>query len=386
MNNIPEIMLGAIGSQICGREYVIENISDEALGTLYKLSKHHDMAHIVASELIKQGLLKDDEIGAKFKKQQMLAVLRYERINYELSELCRVLEEAEIPHMPLKGSVIRRYYSEPWMRTSADIDILIHEEDLQRAIAAIVKVLNYEVNEKNEYNQVMTAPSGVNFELHFATIIEGQAVNAKEILDDIWQYSYLEEGFSYHYCIVDEWFYFYHIAHMAKHFECSGCGVRFFLDTWILNHRREFDREKRNEILSKGGLLNFAKAAENLADVWFSGTSHTKMTVQIQSRIINSGIYGIEENSTVWQQIQKGGKFRRALSLIFLPYKDMVKRYPSIKGKKILLPFYQVRRWFSTIFGGRTKSAVNTLKKNADISEDKRNSDEQMLRELGLIK
>ena len=38
------------------------------------------------------------------------------------------IKKVQIPFLPLKGSVIRQYYPEPWMRTSCDIDILVDFE------------------------------------------------------------------------------------------------------------------------------------------------------------------------------------------------------------------------------------------------------------------
>ena len=49
----------------------------------------------------------------------MIAIYRYEKINYELNRLRSALNEAQIPFIPLKGSVLRQYYPEPWMRTSS---------------------------------------------------------------------------------------------------------------------------------------------------------------------------------------------------------------------------------------------------------------------------
>ena len=387
MDNTVEIMIGAIRARICGEEYIIDkSISAEQLNRLYILSKQQDMAHIVAEELSRQGLLGDDEISAKFKKQQMLAVFRYERINYELQEICRVLEAAKISHIPLKGSVIRQYYPEPWMRTSADIDILINEEDSERAIEAIVSELQYQLGKKNIYDYTMTSPSGVHLELHFKAFEKGHAVNANDILGDIWQYAYLKNGYSYHYCISDELFYFYHIAHMAKHFEYGGCGVRFYLDLWLLNHRCEFDREKREALLQKGGLLTFAQVAEKLADIWFSGGEHNEQTLRMQAHVINNGIYGSKENNLAWSQITKGGKNQHAKDLIFLPYENMVKKYPSLKKHKILLPFYHIRRWCSIVFEGRGKASVKLLKTNSDVAKTRKDSVEKLLKDLELIK
>ncbi len=39
--------------------------------------------------------------------------------------------------MPLKGSVIRNMYPEPWMRTSCDIDILVEKSSLDVAKKAV---------------------------------------------------------------------------------------------------------------------------------------------------------------------------------------------------------------------------------------------------------
>ena len=79
----------------------------------------------------------------------MTAVYRYERINYELNCLTEALNQAEMPFIPLKGSILRQYYPEPWMRTSCDIDILVREEDIDAATQAIEKKLGYEYESRN---------------------------------------------------------------------------------------------------------------------------------------------------------------------------------------------------------------------------------------------
>lgn len=386
MNNIADIMLGAIRAQVCGVQYEIsKDISDDGLKALYVLSKQQDMAHIVAAELAHQGLLKDDEVSAKFKKQQMIAVLRYERINYELAEICRVLEEAEIDHIPLKGSVIREYYPEPWMRTSADIDLLVHPEELETARDIICGQLGYRLEEQVvEHDISLYSPSGVHLELHFATVEEYCAVNAKEVLEEIWDYARLIEGYSHRYYLTDDLFYFYHVAHMSKHFEYGGVGVRFYLDMWLLN-RLEYDRQKREVLLRRGGLLTFEQVAAELSEIWFTGGAHNERTLRMQRHVIQNGIYGSGEANSAWRQINEGGKTKHIMNLIFLPYEGMVYKYPSLKKHKILLPFYHVRRWFSAVFHGRTKKSVDLIKLNNEVARNKAPEFEAMLKDLELI-
>lgn len=135
MENLIRAMMDLIASEICGTNIDKSqySLTDEELVKLYKLSKSHDLAHLIGDVLIKNNLIGDGEIEAKFQNQMMLAVYRYEKINYELGCLREVMNEARIPFIPLKGSVIRQYYPKPWMRTSCDIDVLVHESDLERA-------------------------------------------------------------------------------------------------------------------------------------------------------------------------------------------------------------------------------------------------------------
>ena len=55
--------------------------------------------------------------------------------------------------------------------------------------------------------------------------------------------------------------YFYHIAHMAKHLQQGGCGIRTFIDLWILDNLPTIDTLKRNDLLKSGGLLQFSQSA-----------------------------------------------------------------------------------------------------------------------------
>ena len=388
MNKITEIMIGTIRAQVCGSEYKIDkDITQEELKQLYVLSKSQDMAHIVGAELDKQGILKDgDEISAKFRKQQMIAIFRYERINYELEEICRVLEEAQIPHMPLKGSVIRKYYPEPWMRTSADIDLLVQPDQLDEAKDIIVAELGYTCGEKLEHDISMFSPSGVHLELHFSTVEEYCAANAIDIMQDIWKYAHVRENSQYCYDVEAELFYFYHIAHMSKHFEYGGCGARFFLDMWLFKRFCLFDREKSDELLRRGGLKVFADVCEHLCNVWFENASHNEQSRKVEQCVVDNGIYGSKENNLAWQQITtKGGKYKYIFRLIFVPYDGMVRRYPSLERHKWLFPFYQVIRWCSIVKAGRTKSSIDTFKQNTEVAHNRSDDFELLLKGLELI-
>ena len=383
MENIIRALMDLIAYEVCDRtvDKSQYSLTDEDFAKLYKLSKSHDLAHLVGDALIKNNLIEDGEIKAKFQKQIMLAVYRYEKINYELGRLRKVLNEAEIPFMPLKGSVLRKYYPEPWMRTSCDIDVLVQESDLERAVALLVDKLAYKRESKGSHDISLFSDYGVHLELHYSLIEENRVGNIESVLQDVWKKADpVAEAFEY--VLSDEMLYYYHIAHMAKHFVYGGCGVPPFLDLWVLNHRAPFDHENRSAILAEGRLLTFAAEAQALSEVWFGNTEHTDITRQMQDYLLKGGVYGTTKNRVSVQQVKHGGKFRYALSRIWLPYDTLKFHYPSLVGKRVLLPFYEVRRWFKLLFCGGVKRSVNELRLNSSATNEEQTETKEMLSKL----
>lgn len=381
------VMFSLLRAEVCGGTVTEEEkaaLSEEMLTEIFKLVKKHDLAHLVGDALSKLGLLGDNEVSQKFKKAAMQAVYRYVKLNGEYQRICKTLEAAQIPFIPLKGAVLRDYYPEPWMRTSCDIDILIHETDVQHAIDALSKMLQYKYSDKYYYEYSLFSPSGVHLELHSNTIekVESKAQNA--ILEDVWSTSYPDEGYNHKYVLTDDMFYFYHILHMAKHFEHGGCGIRPFLDLWILKHKMKNDRQKREKLLSKGKLLQFATACETLSEVWFSNFEPDVLSEKINAYILNAGMYGSVENKVAVSRVQNGGKLRYIFSRLFVPYADMKLSYPILRKYRWLTTVFQIVRWFKLIFKGGMKRSLNELKANTEISPEQIFSTADMLKKLGL--
>lgn len=385
MEKIVRVMMNLIASEVCGKalDRSQDVLAEEELALLYRLSKAHDLAHIVGDALIKNDLIPEGELRSKFDKQLMMAVYRYERINYELDCLRTVLNEVRIPFLPLKGSVIRQDYPEPWMRTSCDIDILVSEAEADRAAQLLVERLGYRKEGQGSHDISLFSEHGVHLELHYS-LIEGNWVGHMEsILQSVWSYASPVADTSEH-TLPDEMFYYYHLAHMAKHFVYGGCGIRPFLDLWVLNHRVSFDREKRERLLEQGGLLTFAARAEALSEVWFGDGTHTDVARQMQAYLLRGGVYGTTENRVAVQQVKKGGKLRYALSRIWLPYDVLRFQYPSLTGKKALLPLYEVRRWFKLLFRGGVRRSVNELRLNSATTEEEQTKTKALLGKLGI--
>lgn len=363
-------------------EKEIFNHDRDSWGKLFKLSKKHDLAHLVGYALRKNEISIDEDLQKTFDQEVDMATFRYIKISYDLESISNALEKAQIRFIPLKGSVIRKYYKEPWLRTSCDIDILIANSDVEKAKKVLAEKLNYTYASEWNYEVSFYTPAKTHIELHHILNDENKSVD--KVLSTVWERSSPIPGCSFHYEMSDEMYYFYHIAHMAKHFVNGGCGIRPFIDIWVLNHNCKFDKQKRYALLDEGGLLQFAKAAEQLSEVWFNGAEHGDQTQSLEDFVLKGGTYGNVENRVVVQQAISGGKASYILSRIFLSYSQLEATYPALKKRKWLYPFYQVKRWFRIFSKGKLKRSVQETITNSSVTVKTNEETTELLKSLGL--
>ncbi len=370
---INKVLFNLINYEINGHELrddVKNLITEETLPALFNLSKMHDLVHLVGDALEKNGLLKEGTEGYnRFLKERNIAIYRYEQLEYEYEQICNVFEQNKIDFIPLKGCVIRRYYPEPWMRTSCDIDILVKEQDLRTAIDLLVKSLNYSEKQIGNHDAQLYSQNGIHLELHYKL----QSVKTKwsPFLDNVWNYVIKDDG-CYKKQTSNEVFYFYHIAHMALHFKQGGCGVRFFLDLWILNNKLDYDKQELQSLLEKYGLINFYNEVLALSRFWFDNEQPNELTKIFEEYVLYSGMYGSLENRVIVKKKEKKGKFRYLLSRIFLPYSKLKYDYPKLQKCCILYPYYILKRFFKFVFNKKARNnAINEFNKVVNVDKEK---------------
>lgn len=363
-----------------------EGLSDEdraAVGEkaekLFQLASAHDMAHLIGFSLYEAGLA---EAYAHFENHHLLALFRYESIAYEQIRVGEVLEAASIPHMPLKGALLRELYPEAWMRPSCDVDVLVKGEDLDRAVAALVEN-GFTIRDRTSHDVGFASAGHIPTELHFRLWENGQSDKIRDLLESAWDTATLVDGTSYQYAMTDELFYFYHVAHMAKHVEHGGCGIRPFLDMWLMDKAADAEARRR-EMLEKGGLLQFAEAARALCRVWFEGAPHSEITRGFEAFVLEGGVYGTETNRVAIQQQQRGGRLRYALSRIFVTREVLKVAFPILDRHPWLFPFLQVARWWNILRRGDGKRSLDELAFSGSLSDDRASEMRHLLDTLGL--
>lgn len=381
--NIDKTMFHFFRYTLCeGAENEIIRLDRDSWSNLFKLSKKHDLAHFIGYALKNSENQIDDDIQKAFEQEMNMAMFRYVKISYELEVMSTALEKAQIRFIPLKGSVIRKYYKEPWLRTSCDIDILIADCDVEKAKKVLGLELNYTYISEWNYEVSFETPTKNHIELHHILKDENKTIN--NVLSTVWERSAPIYNGSFHYEMSDEMYYFYHIAHMAKHFVNGGCGIRPFIDIWVLNHNCEFDKKRRYDLLNEAGLLQFAKAAEQLSEVWIGNEPPTLLSEQLEQFILRGGTYGTVENRVAVQQAITGSKLSYMMSRVFLPYEQLKLTYPNLEKRKWLFPFYQIKRWFRLFKKGRLKKSIYEAKATSSVTTNKNNQTTHLLEELGI--
>ena len=382
-----DVMMSLTRNRLFGDEidvdFVREYFKSEGTSKLYFLSKFHDLSHLIGACIEPFSLTGDEEIINKFKKNHFASIYRFRGIEHELRNIKALFNEEKVAHMPLKGSIIREYYPEPWMRTSCDIDVLVREEEFERAAEVLVKRLGYKECTRSFHDVSYSSPGGVRVELHFTLVEDFTYPKVNDLLSAVWSDA-TREGDSYTYMMSNEKFYFYHVSHMMKHFMVSGCGVRFFIDLFLLDNELSFDREKVNDMLEYAGLKDYAERSSKMARIWFAGEARDEFYNTYERHIVRGGIYGTGELKIIIQRDRDGGKLGYAKKRIFLSYETLKEMYPVIKKHKWLTPVFEVVRWFRIIFGGKFKLSMTELSKNASISNEETKIAAAMLDELGL--
>ena len=373
-----EILYSAI-NEVEDREALEKKITPEILLSVCRLAKKHDLSYIVSSFVSRAGIEVDRELQAKLQQEEIVSVYRYEQMQYAFGEICRAFDEAEIAYIPLKGSVIRPFYPCEEMRTSCDIDILIHEEDLRSAINCLEEK-GFRCGDREYHDVSLFSPNNVHLELHFS--IQENMENLDAVLKDAWRHT-APIGGSRH-AFSEEFFAFHIYAHMAYHFVSGGCGMRSLLDIWVIEHRMGISHSHAKELLQKAGIYQFASEMSELAERCFTRNDIDSFSDTVLTYIFQGGVYGSTENHIAVDKSKTGGLAGYVIKRLFLPYKTMAILYPVLLKAPYLLPFCWCARCVEVLFCGKTKRIVSEISCVHHISEEEMKEMEAMLSRLGL--
>ncbi len=306
--------------------------------------------------------------------------------------LKKALSVAGIRFVPFKGYVLREYYPVPESRIMGDIDVLIDEENREKA-KAVLTGAGFIC--KNSNGPVWDFVSdGVTVEVH-TSIINGKvgassAPTAFENAIDRAEFNSFEGRFS------DTFHFEYLIAHIAHHFWFNGAGIKMILDLAVMLKFRNIDLNTALSELSDMGLGDFAKEILSVCNKWYSlGKQYKSDVSKTEEFLLSHGAFGKtlrnESAVTVRKNMEEGKRTSSPLllkiRLAFPPYKKL-KEIPYIRfieGRPWLTPYAWCYRFIYNLKNRKElmRSTVKGLgkKESAAIAKE----EFEYFKEIGLL-
>lgn len=354
----------------------------------------------VSSETLSKSLLKDadKEFYYCLKEQTFLPMLYqvfkderffhyyasshliHEQFNKIVKEIQSILNENEIEHIFIKGSILKNLYPDENVRMFGDIDFIVKEKEYKKTIS-LLKNNGFVYIHLCEHHTEMKK-DGLLIEVH-KKLFDSDERGNKFFL---YPFDHLKLINEYSYTLEDSFHFVYVVAHYAKHLSL-GAGIRPIIDIYLMIINFNLDWTYINESLKELKLDKFFNIVLNEINIIFgfndiSFFSNNDVANELIDYSINSGIHGFGKNNSMTANgvLHKAGgnKFKYLLMKLFIPLKSLFTIYPWTKTI-ILIPFGYIYRFFSLLFNKQhRKKFKQTLKY--------KNNHKDILSKVGLSK
>lgn len=268
------------------------------------------------------------------------------------SETIRILQQAQIPVVVLKGTACGIYYPQPYLRAYGDIDILVNPKDYHSAIKLLAQ---NEYKWSGSFGEIETSLFRYDFviELHQSApgldrVAEGMRIHEYLIagLEEIevgkinnpicefpmlpWRQNGLEI-----------------IWHIREHLY-NGLGLRQIIDWMMFAYHCLKDEDRYEEfriVLERTGLTNLAKITTRMCQIylgldpsisWCSDVDE-KLCSQLMNFVMEQGNFGNKKNDE--KAIRVLTRYSSMTAFVNKLQKEGLSSQPALKNNKLLRPF-----------------------------------------------
>ena len=369
MNNIEKGIIDVLNCTIRGDKLSNKNLAGIALEKFIDRAREHSISGLLYSSIDWNSESdKDKELIKKWKLDTFYTGINQIRHINQVEKIIKKFNEENIRVIILKGLVIREFYKNPELRTMCDADILVREEDLDKARKVLTSLGYLESEEYDEHGAhiVFEHTNHLPIEVHWTLINDDYFNGSKEFEKSIWDNAMkvkigeteaLSLGWDdlvLHLCI-----------HMAVHIVHRGFGVRQLVDLVILveNKRDEinWNEFRRKAIECKVNkfviiIFNVCKELFNMeipSEVNKGYEVEKNFLNKFIDEIIESGVYGHGDLAHDFGNDisnSEESNLKNFLSLLFPSLEDMNDKYNYAKKFKILLPIAWIHHLFAGVF------------------------------------
>lgn len=299
MYRVPDIFIYGIYtcrllSSVLNDTEPVAMLEGMTLKGLYAYQKEQDVTNMSYVALQKLGF--SAEQLKEFQDDYKLNVLREARFELGAQQVFEAFEKAEIPFLPLKGAILKNYYPNPALRTFTDIDIYVGKE-LEKSHNVMLG-LGYEKNSDCDLNDVpyVKKPS-LHIELHKNLFPDDYDFDG--YFDEPFKHTDLKDGYKYYYLYRTDDFFIYVLCHLYKHFTFGGCGLRQYLDIYVMTQKMQLDMDYIRSELKSLGMEGFLNTTLKLNRFFFDGEKPDDELIEIAEFVFNNSTFGNADNRLV---------------------------------------------------------------------------------------
>lgn len=386
MNKNYQAIISLIKSALTGQPAVVSDDLD--WNAIFGICQSHHVTTMVFYGIENSNLqFPERKLFATSTMQNVL--VEQQQLNM-LDEIGKRFSGEAIDYLPLKGTVLKKFYPKSEMRVMGDMDILIREEQLEQ-IDVILEQLGCQKGKTSDHVVVYEKKPCINLEMHIR-LVPSYDRDYYRYFKDGWKNASPLEHDPCRYIMAPENMFLFEVAHLAKHYREGGIGLRHFVDLWVLLSKHpQLDMEQVKTGLRCLQMERFYQNIIALLDHWFYDAPPSEMTEYLTKRIFESGSYGTREKhqTAVAARISEtrgGARKGRLIELVFavfMPFSEMKKRYKALHKVPVLLPVFWVVRWLTAVFK-QPKNIKKRLKRLRQINESDLNAYTSELDYVGL--
>ncbi len=312
-----------------------------------------------------------DETRQKLQKSCQAAAFRECTQQEFLCALRAQFAEEKIDFMLLKGSHLKALYPAPELRFMVDMDVLVHDCDLDRAKNVLIS-FGLSLEADNGKDIIFMKKPFLTVELH-RTLFQEKYFMYSYFLG-VWDKA-IPLG-AHEYCMSENDLYVYTLAHLAEHYTTAGSCFRPVMDLFLLEQKRKdlLDFAYIEAQFQELGIEKFAENIRALGKVMFLGAPTTE-TLTMMENYVTFGPPVQNAAAASAAAVTQKSKARRMLDAAFPSLRHMRLRYPVLKRLPFLLPLFWLIRLAQYTFtkdksiARKRKELKNADQKSADTLE-----------------
>lgn len=374
---MPDIMvtkkyfLEMIAAILCGQSVPVcsESVDLAQLCRLASKNAVHGFLYLA----IKNGSINAPEaVEESLKKVYMTNLVRDAAQAEEREFIRKKFTEENIDFMFLKGSHLKELYPVPEIRYMVDMDILVHEKDLEKG-QKIMLAHDFSQYKDNGKDIIFTKKPCLTLELHQMLFPEDYFMHG--YFSKVWEKA--EKCAECEYKMSYNDLYVYTLAHLAEHYLEAGSCFRPIMDLFLMEKKigEQLDFSYINSQFKEIGIESFAEKIRKLYDCMF-GDGEYDDDLKVMENYIVLGPPVNNAEAAASAAATKKSKVQKMLEAAFPNYKHMKTRYPVLKKLPFLLPIFWIIRIIHYIFTKDTgvirkrEQLKNSDEKSADIMRE----------------